>query len=229
MEQYHFSYQQVYPQDIDKGDLRSKYDVILFISDGIPAFGTNPAARRNREPEAETIPAAYRHMLGSLTAEHSVARLKEFMEKGGDIVTVGSATNLAYHLKLPVENALSKVKADQFYIPGSILRVNVDTLQQANYGIPAQVDVVFNNSPVFLLPEQAKAQFIIPLAWFDQQDALRSGWAWGQKHLKGGVAAFVAPIGKGKLYAFGPEITFRAQAHGTFKMLFNQLYTSKSK
>lgn len=229
MEQYHFSYQLVYPQDIDKGDLRSKYDVILFISDGIPAFGTNPAARRNREPEAETIPAAYRHMLGSLTAEHSVARLKEFMEKGGDIVTVGSATNLAYHLKLPVESALSKVKADQFYIPGSILRVNVDTLQQANYGIPAQVDVVFNNSPVFLLPEQAKAQSIIPLAWFDQQDALRSGWAWGQNHLKGGVAAFVAPIGKGKLYAFGPEITFRAQAHGTFKMLFNQLYTSKSK
>jgi hypothetical protein len=26
------------------------------------------------------------------------------------------------------------------------------------------------------------------------------------------------------LYAFGPEITFRGQAHGTFKMLFNGLY-----
>jgi hypothetical protein len=228
MEQYHFNYQLVYPQDIDKGDLRSKYDVILFISDGIPAFGNKPGGRRNKEPEVETIPAAYRHMLGSLTAEHSVASLKSFLEKGGNIVTVGSSTSLAYHLGLPVENALSKVKADQFYIPGSLLRMSVDTLQQANYGMPAQVDVVFNNSPVFRLTEQAKTQ-VTPLAWFDQQDALRSGWAWGQHYLKGGVTAFVAPVGKGKLYAFGPEITFRGQSHGTFKLLFNQLYTTKSK
>jgi hypothetical protein len=228
MEQYHFPYQLVYPQDIDKGDLRSKFDVILFISDGIPAFANNAEPKRNPELKSETIPAAYRYMLGSLTAERSIPQLKEFMEKGGDIVTVGSATSLAYHVGLPVENALSKVKSDQFYIPGSILRMTVDSLQQANYGIPAQVDVVFNNSPVFRLTETAKTQ-ITPLAWFDQQNALRSGWAWGQAHLKGGVAAFVAPVGKGRLYAFGPEITFRAQSHGTFKMLFNQLYTSRSK
>ena len=42
--------------------------------------------------------------------------------------------------------------------------------------------------------------------------------------LKDGVAAFVASVGKGKLYAFGPEITFRGQTWGTFKLLFNQLY-----
>jgi len=42
--------------------------------------------------------------------------------------------------------------------------------------------------------------------------------------LKQGVTAFEAQVGKGKLVAFGPEITFRGQAHGTFKMLFNGLY-----
>jgi hypothetical protein len=41
------------------------------------------------------------------------------------------------------------------------------------------------------------------------------------------VAAFVAPLGKGRLYAFGPEITFRAQSQGSFKMLFNELYKTK--
>jgi hypothetical protein len=53
---------------------------------------------------------------------------------------------------------------------------------------------------------------------------VRSGWAWGQSYLKNGVAAFDAQVGKGKLIAYGPEITFRAQTHGTFKLVFNQLY-----
>ena len=49
-------------------------------------------------------------------------------------------------------------------------------------------------------------------------------WAWGQSYLKNGIAAFDAQVGKGKLIAYGPEITFRAQTHGTFKLVFNQLY-----
>jgi hypothetical protein len=33
-------------------------------------------------------------------------------------------------------------------------------------------------------------------------------------------------VGKGHVYLFGPEITFRAQPHGTFKFLFNGIYLS---
>jgi hypothetical protein len=235
MEQFHFNFQVVYPQDIDKGNLNSKFDVILFINDGIPAVGEMPLAR-SREPKAADIPEAYRSWLGSITPEKSIPQLKTFMEKGGRIVTTGKNTNLAYHLNLPVKNALQEVKAngkeaalagDKFYIPGSILKVNVNTTQAANYGMPAVVDMVFNNSPVFTLTQEATAKNIQTIAWFDQHDALRSGWAWGQSYLKDGIAAFAAPVGKGKLYAFGPEITFRAQAHSTFKMLFNELYLSK--
>lgn len=64
-------------------------------------------------------------------------------------------------------------------------------------------------------------------AWFTTDKPLRSRWAWGQSYLKDGVAAFEAPVGKDILYAFGPEITFRAQPHGTFKLLFNGLYGMK--
>jgi hypothetical protein len=35
------------------------------------------------------------------------------------------------------------------------------------------------------------------------------------------VAIAEASVGKGRLYMFGPEITFRAQPHGTFKFLLN--------
>ena len=30
-----------------------------------------------------------------------------------------------------------------------------------------------------------------------------------------------AQLGKGRLFLLGPEVTFRAQPHGTFKFLFN--------
>jgi len=65
---------------------------------------------------------------------------------------------------------------------------------------------------------------IKPIAWFSNDKPLRSGWSWGQAYLKNGVTAFEATAGKGKLFAFGPEIIFRAQSQGTFKLLFNQLY-----
>jgi len=33
-----------------------------------------------------------------------------------------------------------------------------------------------------------------------------------------------ADYGEGKLFIFGPKITFRAQPHGTFGFLFNSIY-----
>lgn len=92
----------------------------------------------------------------------------------------------------------------------------------ANWGMNATADVVFNNSPVFVI--KPGSNNIEPLAWFGQENVLVSGWAWELPYLKDCVAAFVASVGKGRLYAFGPEITFRAQSHGTFEMLFNILY-----
>ena len=237
LEQFHFSFQLIYPQDIDKGMLNTKYDKILFISGGIPAVHQKAVVGRGgKGPKPEDIPEAFRPWLGSITPEKSIPQLREFLEKGGDIVTIGSSTNVAYQLGLPVQNALTETKADgkesplpgdKFYIPGSLLKAGLASNQPSNWGMPGEVDMVFNNSPVFKLGKEAEAQGIKPLAWFGKDDALRSGWAWGQSYLKDGVVAFVAPVGKGKLYAFGTEITFRAQAHSTFKMLFNELYLHK--
>jgi hypothetical protein len=84
--------------------------------------------------------------------------------------------------------------------------------------------VFFNNSPVFRLAPNAASRGVRPVLWFDSDKPLRSGWAWGQNYLEGGTAAFEATVGQGKVFAFGPEITFRAQPHGTFKFLFNGIY-----
>ena len=66
-----------------------------------------------------------------------------------------------------------------------------------------------------------------PVAWFDSPTPLRSGWAWGQQYLDQAVAIVEAPVGKGRVVLFGPEIVWRAQPHGTFKLLFNGIYYAK--
>jgi hypothetical protein len=234
MEQYHFPFQVVYPKEIDAGDLHKKYDVIVFVSGAIPSANRSEGVFLGRPQRAEDIPAEFRERLGRITADTSIPQLRKFLEDGGNIVTIGSSTNLAYHLKLPVRNALVEMgtnnqerplPAEKFYIPGSLLTTRFDSTLAAAYGMQSEADVYFDGSPVFkLAPEAVVKGTIQPIAWFASDKVLHSGWAWGQAYLKDGVAAFVAPVGKGKLYAFGPEITFRGQAQGTFKLLFNQLY-----
>jgi hypothetical protein len=238
-EQYHFPVEVVYTKDIDSANLRKRYDVIIFVSGAIPAVATPGAApqRRggfgSRQPKPEEIPAEYRSHLGRITAEKSIPLLKKFLEEGGSIVTIGSSTNLAYHLGLPVHDALTelvggkerKLPGEKFYVPGSVLQVSIDSTQEAAWGMGGTADVYFEQSPVFnLSPSTYSTGVVKPIAWFATDKPLRSGWAWGQAYLKNGIAAFVANVGKGKLYAFGPEITFRAQTHGVFKLLFNEMY-----
>jgi len=235
MEKFNYSFDVIYPKDIDTGNLKAKYDVIVFVDQGIPAINSRNNQTSGRGQTAlDSIPDELKRMTGRITVEKSIPQLKIFLEQGGNIVTIGSSTQLAYHLKLPVADAMveivnSEEKAlgrDKYYTPGSILRMQVDNKQIATSGLDKETDVYFDNNPVFKLnPDAVSSGVIKPLAWFGTDKILRSGWSWGESYLKNGITAFEASVGKGKLYAFTPEITFRAQAWGTFKLLFNQLYT----
>jgi hypothetical protein len=99
----------------------------------------------------------------------------------------------------------------------------VDLSQPVATGMEESADFFFDESPAFTLQPGAEAMGIRRVAWYDTAQPLRSGWAWGQEHLAGGAAVVTAPVGRGMLYLFGPEILYRAQSHGTFKLLFNAL------
>jgi hypothetical protein len=230
MEQYHFTFDRIYAKEIDTADLRSKYDVIVFPTGAIPAIGST---RGRLQPKPASIPEEYRHTLGRFNADKTVPALKRFLEAGGSILTIGSSTNLAYHLGLPVKDALTeivdgtekKLPGEKFYIPGTILRTSVDSAAPAAWGMNAAADIMFDESPVFKINTSAYASGSVkPLVWFASKKSLRSGWAWGQEYLQDGVAAFETSVGKGKFYAFGPEIIFRAQSYNTYKLFMNQLY-----
>jgi len=220
LEQFKFPYKLVYVPDLDAGDLHSKFDVLVFVDGAIPA-----QMRARSDASHEGIPEQYWNMLGNMN-EKSLANLKAFLNDGGSVVTIGSSTNLAKLLDLPIESALREdgkpLPSTKFYIPGSILNVHVDDSQPVAFGMEDRADVMFDSSPAFKITGAG----VTPVAWYDSATPLRSGWAWGQKYLKDAVAIATADVGKGKLYLFGPEILYRGQSRGTFKLFFNALLLS---
>jgi hypothetical protein len=240
LERFEFPFSVVYAPTLDAGELASKFDVLIFVGGAIPMQDSRAAGAGGAGlgmPDPAQIPAEWRDRIGNVTVAKTVPELRRFLEAGGTIITIGSSTSMAYHAGLPVSNALSERAADgaerglpreKFYIPGSILQVQVDNTNPLAYGITQRVDVLYDNSPAFRLKPEAALKSVKPVAWFDSDNSLRSGWAWGQRHLRDAVAVVEARVGKGKLLLYGPEITFRAQPHGTFKFLFNGIYYSRA-
>ena len=228
LEQFEFPYEVVYPKTIDAGNLNAKYEVLILPDTAVLAdSGHIRSSLSEREPAS--VPPAYQPRLGKLTVAATLPQLRTFMENGGTLLTIGHATNIAYQLGLPVGNAAADstgtpLPRARFYLPGSVLGAAVDTTSSIAWGMRPQVDLLFDNSPAFRLMPDAASRGIKRVAWFDSTAPLRSGWAWGQKALDQAAEVLVAPIGKGSLILYGPEIYFRSQSHGSFRFLFNGIY-----
>jgi len=228
LEQFEFPYSIIYSAEVDAGNLRENYDAIIFTAGAIPA----PGGRTTMTLRPPSLPPEYENWIGRLTSEKSIPKIREFLQAGGTVVAVGSSSNLAYQLKLPIHSALTEtdpdgktrpLSDDKFYIPGSVLSTQVANKADVAWGMPERTDVFFERSAVFKFQAEAETEGLKAIAWYDSTAPLRSGWGWGQKFLNGGVAVAQARVGKGNLYLFGSEVAFRGQTHGTFKLLFNAL------
>jgi hypothetical protein len=229
LEQFEFPFEVVFPKTLDAGNLSSKYDVLILVDGAVPmrdgGFGGG-------QPSPATIPAEFRDWLGRVSVSRTVPELRKFVEAGGTLLTIGSSTAMGYHLGLPVRNALTErvngverpLPDEKFYVPGAILQARVDNTNPLAYGLENSVDIFFDHSEAFRLLPDAELKGVKAVAWIDSPAALRSGWAWGQQYLDQTVEVIEAPVGKGRIVLFGPEIAWRAQPHGTFKFLFNGIY-----
>jgi hypothetical protein len=234
-EQYEFPFEVVYPSTLDAGNLNAKFDVLVFVDGAVPERDPAPGAQGGfgAQPRAEAIPAEFRGRLGRVSVAKTVPALNAFVQNGGTILAIGSSTSIGYHLGLPVRDALVERVAggeekplprEKFYIPGTILEARIDPTQPLAYGMEDTAMVMWDQSPAFRLAPDAGLKGVKPIAWFDNPTPLRSGWAWGQQYLDQAVAIVEAPVGKGHVVLYGPEVLWRAQPHGTFKLFFNGIY-----
>jgi hypothetical protein len=244
-------YDLVFPPALDAGSLGQKYDVLIFPDGAIPAAagemggggrgGAMAAAAaaggRGGQAGPSGIPAEYQGRQGRITPETTIPMLKKFVEDGGTIIAIGDSASIASHLGIPAGSGLVEIvngverrlPNDKFYVPGSVLSIDVDPANPLAYGFDAKVDVMWENSPALKLGPDAALRGVKTVGWFSSDAPLKSGWAWGQQYLKGLATALDVSYGKGKVFIFTPEITFRAQPHATFKFLFNGIYYGSAK
>jgi hypothetical protein len=203
------AYRDLRDREVRAGDLRRRFDAVV-LPDQPPSALLNGHAMGS-------MPEEY---VGGLGRE-GVAALREFVEKGGTLVALDSATLFAIdELRLPVKNVLAGVAPADFYCPGSILGARADLAHPLAHGLPETTPVWFEGSPAFEVEGGAS------ILLYGEGDPLLSGWLLGGERLKGKAALVEAPLGKGRVVLFGFRPQYRAQSRVTYAALLNALYLS---
>jgi hypothetical protein len=200
------------------GNLRAKYDAII-IPDQSPGTILN-GHKRGSMPEEYT---------GGLGAE-GVKQLREFVEQGGTLVLLNRASDFAIEqFRLPIRNVVAGLKRTEFYVPGSILRVELDTSHPVAKGMPKESIAWVENSPVFEIKSdpQALVRVRIIARYPQTADPLLSGWLLGGEKIKGKAALVEVGLGKGSIYLFGFRPQYRGQSLATYPLFFNAVAQTK--
>jgi hypothetical protein len=166
------------------------------------------------------MPPEYKTGLGK-DGQKAVA---EFVKNGGRLVAMDTSSDWAIDTcGLKVRNVVANASWKDFYCNGSTLHVNVRSGDPLGYGMPSQALVLNQGSPTFDITEMNKPEDYRIIAEYPGGDLLQSGWLIGGEKMAGKPCMIAAKCEKGEVILIGFRSQFRAQAHGTFKFLFNSL------
>jgi Zinc carboxypeptidase len=228
-DQYGFKYKSIENKEMRAGNLNNSYDVILLPDtprDGILE------GRESRFSAGVEVPPEYTGGIG----KEGVHALRDFVDKGGTVITLANASDvlIGEDFGLPVRNALANqggpggraaTLTGDFNVPGSLLRVYLDTNHPVAAGMPNEINA-FVDSPIAFqtsVPPPDIQRSVIARYPDDAKDILVSGYAHGAERLQRKAAAVAFQRGKGKVVMFGFRVQHRAQMEGTFQLLFNAI------
>jgi hypothetical protein len=241
LREFEFPVQLVFGDRIAAGDLARDFDVLLFHT-GLPGGRDLTQTGRQRDeatlqklatalPPFEdwsTLPAR----ASRLESEKAWPALRAFVESGGTLLALGSECDKvvrAFQLPVRIGTFVADETADggerttrreEFYIPGSLVALDVDRGHPFAAGSLAQPAAMFTNTTPVMTVTGPAARVV---AAYRQNDTLVSGWAIGEEHIAGKAAIVDAPVGRGHLVLYGAEVTWRGQPVGTFKFVFQAI------
>jgi len=208
-------YDVLHYDDIKPGALQ-RYGVLF-----LPPGGGSPRqmveGRGSGGGRGGAIPPEYTGGIGP----EGVRAIQEFVEEGGVLFTWSSAwTFLTEYMGVDAQAVNAGLPQTEFNIPGSILRVEVDTDNPLGYGLPEETAIFFRNDSAWS-PDTPGSNVI---ARYPSENLLLSGWIQGEEHLVDQAAMLEIPYGKGRMIMTGFYPEYRGQAHLTFKMMFNAIF-----
>jgi hypothetical protein len=222
LEEYGFAPISIENKTMKAGKLNDAFDVIILpdvekdvIVDGQRKRGDNAMKY------VQEFPDEYK---GGI-AKEGVTALKDFVQNGGTLITIANSGELvASEFNVPVRNALAGSKED-VDVPGSLLRVHVDSSNPIGYGMPEDAAAFVDTEIAYqtAIPGPELKRSIVATYPEDGRDILLSGWAKGQDKLARHSAVVTFEQGKGKIVMFSFRPQYRAQSEGTFKLLFNAI------
>ncbi len=253
LEKYEFAYSTVHDADIRAGGLKARYDAILLadirarsIIDGNP-IGRVPKKYTGGIGEEGIF--ALRDFVregGVLIALDSscdfVIENLELDIENCVARTAGGRDSSRYDSPAP-----RREEEKRFFCPGSLLSINVDNTHPLAFGQNRTVTIMHANSPVFEIveetdgpgrrqardrsgsepPRKSAKPGVVLVGTYPKMNPLISGWIENDEkiHAKGALAE--AAFGDGLAVLIGFRCQFRAQARGTFKVLFNAIYRNR--
>lgn len=214
LEQYGFEFVILRPESL-RAPLAHAVDVVVLAEGAVPQ---PPGAGRGRGGPPRPMRPEYAATVG----DEELARFEEFIKDGGRVVCLGAASAFPIQrFKLPVRNAVSGLRPEEFFLRGSIVEVKTAAGNRVMAGMPERAAVFVDGSPVFETLDGFSGTVLA--RYQDSGSPLLSGYLIGETHLHGKAAALDVPLGAGRIVLLGFRPQWRGQSFGTFKVLFNAL------
>jgi hypothetical protein len=167
-EHAHIPYTPIDKDDLRKGHLRDRFDVILVPNarGGLPEWIHGIDAKWGPLPYLKTMqspafgaPESSPDITGGPGFD-GLAELQKFAEAGGEIVTLGSSTSLVSGAGIAL--ALSPHGAGGLFHPGSVVRARIrHAASPILYGYPSQFTLFRGNGPLFEVDPRDSAMLVL--------------------------------------------------------------------
>ena len=167
-EQYKVPYTSIDKDDLRRGKLRDRFDVIL-----VPNFGGSISRmiqgvdrkwgpipyQKTKETPALGTPVSSPDITGGPGFE-GIAELQRFVNDGGTLITIENATQLV--AETGIAGDLSPRSSGSLFHPGSIVRARARRSDSPIlYGYPEMTTVFRGNAPLFQLPDRDSAMVVL--------------------------------------------------------------------
>jgi hypothetical protein len=241
-DKFEVAYDLIYKEQVRRGDLKSRYDVIVVPQQvgtakrlvfDIDSRGTPIAYKKSDQFKYLGMYGESDDITGGMGLE-GVAEFDKFVKAGGVLVTLGTSSFLPAEFGLTPKIDAART-SPQFYSPGAI--IDAEILQPDNpifYGYDRKtIPVRWANGPLLTIqtganpfdnpPGPPPTPQNVLMRYPGGDDHVLSGLMRGANEIRNRPAIVDQPSGKGRVILFAGNPCYRWQNFGEFNLLFNTL------